>query len=57
MFNIWVFTILAILKADKYILSDDMPDLKVDTLEATDDCMRFCSDTEYIHVLCCESEK
>jgi hypothetical protein len=49
--------LLAILKADNYILSDDLLDLRVDTLEATDDCMRFCSDTECVLVLCCEVEK
>ena len=49
--------LLAILKADKYKLTDDLLDMSVDTLEATDDYMRFCSDTECVLVLCSETEK
>ena len=48
--------LLDILKADKYKLTVDLLDMSVDTLEASDDCMRFCSDTECILVLCSEAE-
>ena len=49
--------LLDILKADKYKLTDDLLDTSVDTLETTEDCMRFCSDTKCILVLCSEAEE
>jgi hypothetical protein len=49
--------LLNILKADKYKLSDDLLYQSVDTLETTDDCMRFCAGTECILVLSSEPRK
>ena len=46
--------LLNVLKADKYELSDDLLYQSVDTLEASEECMRFCSDTECVLVLCSE---
>jgi uncharacterized protein (DUF1015 family) len=40
-----------------YKLTDDLLDTSVDTLETTEDCMRFCSDTKCILVLCSEAEE
>ena len=43
-----------ILKADKYKLPDDLLYQSVDTLETTEDCMRFSTGSECILVLCSE---
>jgi hypothetical protein len=44
--------LLDTLREDEYKLSDDLLYCSVDTLETTDDCMRFCAGTDYILVLC-----
>lgn len=44
--------LLDTLRENEYKLSDDLLDMSVDTLEATDDCMRFCSDTKRVLMLC-----
>ena len=49
--------LLDTLRKDEYELSDDMLYQSVDTLDTTEDCMRFCSDTKCILVLCSEAEK
>ena len=45
------------LREDEYKLSDDLLYQSIDTLENTDDCMRFCSGSECILVLCSEPIK
>ena len=45
------------LQEDEYKLSDDLLYQSVDTLETTDECMRFCSGSECILVLCSEPRK
>jgi hypothetical protein len=49
--------LLDTLREDEYKLSDDMLYHSVDTLETTEDCMRFCAGTECVLVLCSEPEK
>jgi hypothetical protein len=43
---------LGTLREDNYKLADDLLYRSVDTLETTDDCMRFDAGTECILVLC-----
>lgn len=45
------------LREDEYKLSKEMLYQSVDTLETTDDCMRFCTGTECVLMLCSEPEK
>jgi hypothetical protein len=45
------------LREDNYKLADDLLYRSVDTLETTDDCIRFCTGTECILVLCSEPTK
>jgi hypothetical protein len=49
--------LLDTLKEDEYKLSEDMLYQSIDTLETTDNCMRFCAGTECILVLCSEPRK
>lgn len=49
--------LLDTLREDEYKLSDDLLYQSVDTLETTDDCMRFCAGMECVLVLCSETEK
>ena len=49
--------LLDTLREDEYKLSKEMLYHSVDTLETTDDCMRFCTGTECVLVLCSEPEK
>jgi hypothetical protein len=49
--------LLDTLREDEYKLADDLLYRSVDTLETTDDCMRFCTGTECVLVLCSEPEK
>jgi len=49
--------LLGTLREDNSKLPDDLLYHSVDTLETTDDCMRFCAGTECILVLCSEPEK
>jgi len=49
--------LLDTLREDEYKLADDLLYQIVDTLETTDDCMRFCTGTECVLVLCSEPEK
>jgi hypothetical protein len=49
--------LLGTLREEDYKLSDDLLYRSVDTLETTDDCMRFCAGTECILVLCSEPTK
>jgi hypothetical protein len=44
--------LLDTLRDEKYKLSDDLLYQSVDTLETTDDCMRFCAGSECVLVLC-----
>jgi len=44
--------LLDTLREDEYKLSEDYRYQIVDTLETTEDCMRFCAGTECILVLC-----
>ena len=46
--------LLDTLREDEYKLSDDLLYQSVDTLETTDDCMRFCAGTECVLALCSE---
>jgi hypothetical protein len=46
--------LLDMLREDEYKLPDDLLYQSVDTLETTDDCMRFCVGTECVLVLCSE---
>ena len=49
--------LLDTLREDEYKLSDDLLYQSIDTLETTDECMRFCSGSECILVLCSEPRK
>jgi len=49
--------LLGTLREDEYKLPDDLLYQIVDTLETTDDCMRFCAGTECVLMLCSEPEK
>ena len=49
--------LLGTLREDNYKLADDLLYQSVDTLETTDDCMRFCVGTECVLVLCSEPRK
>ena len=49
--------LLDMLREDEYKISDDLLYRSVDTLETTEDCMRFCAGTECILVLCSEPRK
>jgi hypothetical protein len=49
--------LLNTLWTDKYQLSEKMFYQRVDVLETTDDCMRFCIGKECILVLCLQLEK
>jgi len=49
--------LLDTLREDEYKLADDLLYQIVDTLETTDDCMRFCNGTECVLMLCSEPEK
>ena len=49
--------LLGTLREDEYKLPDDLLYQIVDTLETTDDCMRFCTGTECVLMLCSEPRK
>jgi hypothetical protein len=49
--------LLETLREDNYKLADDFLYRSVDTLETTDDCMRFCEGSECILELCSEPTK
>lgn len=49
--------LLDTLREDELKLPKDLFFQSVDTLETTDDCMRFCSGTECVLMLCSEAEK
>ena len=49
--------LLGTLREDDYKLSDDLLYRSVDTLETTNDCMRFCEGSECVLVLCSEPRK
>ena len=49
--------LLGTLREDDYEVSEDMLYHNIDTLETTEDCMRFCAGTECVLALCSEPEK
>jgi hypothetical protein len=49
--------LLKTLRGDEYKISDDLLYQSIDTLETTDDCMRFCVGTECVLVLCSKMVK
>ena len=49
--------LLGTLLEDNYKLADDLLYRSVDTLETTEDCIRFCAGAEIILVLCSEPTK
>jgi len=49
--------LLDTLRENEFKLSSDLIYQIADTLETTDDCMRFCVGTECILVLCSQMEK
>jgi hypothetical protein len=49
--------LLGTLREDDYKVSEDMLYHSVDTLETTDDCIRFCTGSDCVIVLCSEPKK